>query len=56
MCVCNFLTLRLYLFVFRSVFHVYFSTCMLHKVYVLGVRMFFIVFAMLAEILSSAEN
>ena len=34
-----FFSLRLYLFVFRSVCHVCF-TCMLYKVYVLGVRMY----------------
>ena len=36
-----FFALRLYLFVFRSVCHVCF-TCMLYKVYVLGVRMFMV--------------
>ena len=39
MFVCIFFALRLYLFVFRSVYRVCF-TCMLYKVYVLGVRMY----------------
>ena len=62
MFVCFFFALRLNLFDFRSVCRVCF-TCMLYKVYVLGVRMFmvsscmfYIVFEMLVEILSSAEN
>ena len=38
-CLYVFFALRLYSFVFRSVCRVCF-TCMLHKVYVLGVRMF----------------
>ena len=57
-----FFALRLNLFVFRSVCRVGF-TCMLYKVYVLGVRMFMvsscmfcIVFVKPTEILSSVEN